>query len=311
MSQILFEQYKEALRRGHIAAARGHLEAAVTAYETAAAIAPNRALPWISLGDVLHRLGRHETSDRAYGNALQRAPGDEAALRGRAAVRLAAGRPVDAARDFEALAESLERSGRLAEASDAACTALEIAESRTLRRTVERLARLLAGLGDDAAIAALARAARHVEPAPIPREEAPVDDALEPSEAAGAVTFAFGPARIEAEALLAAGDTSAARTLLLSIAAAEREAGRLDAALDACLILMTIDPADLAVQLEIAANQATRGWTALAAQKVRLLRRLADLDSNAEAIAAIHAFARDHAIEVGAGSAGSGSAAPA
>ena len=58
MSEVLYEQYKDALRRGHVAALRGRLDAAAAAYREAARIAPDRALPHVGLGGVLARLGR-------------------------------------------------------------------------------------------------------------------------------------------------------------------------------------------------------------------------------------------------------------
>ncbi len=58
MSEVLYEQYKDALRRGHVAALRGQLDAAAAAYREAARIAPDRALPYVGLGGVLTRLGR-------------------------------------------------------------------------------------------------------------------------------------------------------------------------------------------------------------------------------------------------------------
>lgn len=299
MSQVLFEQYKEALRRGHAAVAHGRLEAAAAAYEAAAAVAPDRALPYTSLADVLHRLGRHDASERAYADALQRAAGDETALRGRAALRLELRRPLDAARDLEALAEALEDAGRLPEACDAACDALDIAESRARRRIVERLARQLRSLDSNTEAAeALARAAPYLESAEMLDDEEPGPARGEAIEAPAAAPFDPVAARLEAEALMSSGGVSPARTLLLSIAEAERTAGHLDAALDACLILMTVDPADSAVQLEIAANQAARGWMDLAREKIALLGRLAELDSNAEVATTIRAFAHDHGIDV-------------
>src|SRR3972149_5118565 len=57
MSQALYEEYKEALRRGHVAALRGRLDVAEAAYRAAAAIAPDRALPYGSLGAGLRRAG--------------------------------------------------------------------------------------------------------------------------------------------------------------------------------------------------------------------------------------------------------------
>ena len=45
MSEPLFEQYKAALRRGHMSSLAGHLEQALEAYQEAARLVPERALP--------------------------------------------------------------------------------------------------------------------------------------------------------------------------------------------------------------------------------------------------------------------------
>src|SRR3990170_3615061 len=97
MSQSLYEQYKEGLRRGPVAARPGRREPPAPAYEAAAAMAPDRALPFTSLGGLLHRLGRPDGAEAAYAAALQRAPGDEAALRGRATLRVELGQHLAAA----------------------------------------------------------------------------------------------------------------------------------------------------------------------------------------------------------------------
>ena len=322
MSQSLYEQYKDALRRGHVAALRGRLDDALAAYEAAANIAPDRALPHSSLGDVLHRLGRIDAAEVAYAAALRRVPSDEAALRGRAAMRAAQGSRLDAAGDYEALAASFERAGRLVDACDAARRALELAESRTRRRAVERLAALLREQdANPSAAEALRLAMLLLEPMHGGSTTTPPDagpgvrsEAGSPVEALAAAGDApagqgaiptpalvpeeapFDPAAalLEAEALLDARDVPAAREKLLDLAAQQRALGRLDAALDACLVLMAIDPSDAVLQLEIAANQAARGWSGLAAEKVRLLARLADLDGDATAAAAVAAFAGRH-----------------
>lgn len=390
MSQALFDLYKEALRRGHVAAVQGNLEAALTAYQAAATIAPDRAVPHASVGDVLKRLGRLDEAEHAFDAALQRAPADEGALRGRAATRLELRRPIDAARDLEALADTLERANRIPDACNAACAALEIADTRSRRQIVERLADALIGIASvPGALAALARAEpfldpnrprvvtesvalpapEHLdwpvaapvadaatveaakaeapiprdapaelpaepvaveasaeperepepvsapEPEPVPQPESELEPELEPETAVApdpdltaapevphepqAVESKVEPrarfhvvaARAEAEALLIAGDQQRARPLLLRIAEAEREAGRLDAAIDACLILVTINPADTAVQLELATIQAARGWTDLARDKIALLTRLADLDDDPDSQALVEGSA--------------------
>ena len=139
MSEVLYEQYKDALRRGHVAALRGRLDAAAAAYREAARIAPDRALPYVGLGGVLTRLGRADDALTAYGLALDRAPSDEGAMHGRADVLASLGRRAEAAETLDRLALILERDGRLADACDVARRALELAESRGRRQHVESL----------------------------------------------------------------------------------------------------------------------------------------------------------------------------
>lgn len=324
MSHILYEQYKDALRRGHVAALRGRLHVAVAAYEAAAAIAPDRALPHASLGTVLLRLGRVDAAEAAFAEALLRAPDDETALRRRAEMRAEQGSRLDAARDYEALADSLDRAGRLVDACDAARRALELAESRARRRAVERLAGLLREQdADPSAAEALRLALLLLEPM---HAAAPVAESGPNAPAAGGRTAAVTgetvdadtlepgtgiepsevdhprrdpiSALVEAETLIDAGDVAAARAVLLPLAAQQRSLGRLDAALDACLVLMAVDPSDAALQLEIAANQLARGWSEVAAEKVRLIARLAELEGDSAATAAVAGFAALHGLGV-------------
>jgi tetratricopeptide (TPR) repeat protein len=161
----LYERYKDALRRGHVASLRGRLESAVGAYSEAAQIAPDRALPHAAIGGILVKMNRPADAMQSYGRALKLAPRDEAALRGQADLLAAAGRRVEAAELLDRLADVLDGSNRLADASDAARRALELAESRERRRQVEAYAtRLKASAGDEAAAAALARVLRVLEP---------------------------------------------------------------------------------------------------------------------------------------------------
>src|SRR5512144_2357174 len=84
MARPLFEQYKDALRRGHVALLGGELDAALLAYREAADLVPDRALPHASMGTVLERLGRREEALAAFDRALAIAPDDEATRRARA-----------------------------------------------------------------------------------------------------------------------------------------------------------------------------------------------------------------------------------
>jgi len=330
MSQALYEQYKEALRRGHLAALRGRLDAAAAAYRAAAGIAPDRALPYVSLGGVLRRLERHDEAIAAYGVALSLAPEDEGALRGRAELEADQGRRAEAALDFERLASILESAGRATDAADAARRALELAESRSRRREMERLGGLLRDSGEDrSAVDALDRALRILEAAdasagpgagtlaadgaPVGVAESPIPGA-EPGAAPEPLpdlAAAPGPGpepeapslpdlavlRAVADALLDSGDLAEASERLLALAALHRAAGRHDAAMDACLTLLAMTPSDHRLQREIAAIQLDRGWNSVAVEKLRLLARLADLDGDVEARAAIAAFAAERGLE--------------
>jgi tetratricopeptide (TPR) repeat protein len=276
VSEGLYERYKDALRRGHVATLRERFGEAIVAYEEAAELAPDRALPYSSLGRVLDRLGRPEDALSAYGVALERAAGDEVALAGRAEVLVRLDRRVEAAETLVRLAESHDAAGRLADACDVARRALELAESRPRRRFVERLVgQLRDAAGDEAAIAAMERALRILEPAVAPAvETAAVPGFAQPPDPEALIG--------EADALLAAGDRSAARERYLEAAAAYRVAGQLDAALDACLPILGLEPADPAVHLVLADLYTDRAWHAHAAEKLRLLGRLAALTGDAE-----------------------------
>ena len=137
--EALYERYKDALKRGHIAALRGKLEDALVAYAEAAGIAPERATPHTSAGTVLVRAGRPADALRHYAVALRLAPRDEAALLGRAKALAALGRPGDAADAYDAVAEARLVAGRLSDAVDAARRALELAEGRARRRILAQL----------------------------------------------------------------------------------------------------------------------------------------------------------------------------
>ena len=279
MSEVLYEQYKDALRRGHMAALRGRLDVAAAAYREASRIAPDRALPYVGLGGVLSRLGKAEDALAAYGAALDRAPTDEGAMHGRADVLAALGRRAEAAETLDRLASILERDGRLADACDVARSALELAESRGRRRQVEGLvARLRTAAPEDAAAAdALQRALgvldsgpgvtptrrRRCRRAPPSRSPpGPPDPAL--------LTLAV-------EEALEAGDLDEARRRALVAAIGHREVGQFHAAMDACYQALAILPSDPDIHLLLAELYLDRGWRGPAADKLVLLGRLSQL----------------------------------
>jgi tetratricopeptide (TPR) repeat protein len=284
MSEVLYEQYKDALRRGHVAALRGRLDAAAAAYREAARVAPDRALPYVGLGGVLARLGRSDEALTAYASALERSPRDEGAARGRADVLAALGRRSEAAETLDRLADVLERDGRLADACDVARRSLELAESRGRRRHVETLvARLRETPGDAAAAEALERALGILDsvPGPTPRSGKPADhepDDVTPQREP-VVPKAPDPAllTLAVEEALEAGDLDEARRRALVAATGHRAVGQFHAAMDACYQALAILPSDPDIHLLLAELYLDRGWRGPAADKLVLLGRLAQL----------------------------------
>ena len=312
MSEAVYERYKDALRRGHVAALRGQLEAALEAYAEAASIATERALPHTSIGHVQLRRGRLDEALAAFDAALARAPRDEAGLLGRAEALARAGRAVEAARTLDLVAEIQDAAGRSVEALDSVRRALELAESRARRRSLQRLARLIRESGPDrAAEEALARALRVLEAgaalvAPVAPEPAigaageasaiaVSEPALLPAETvAPAEAAAPQPAQPpaeppapepgtlleRAEAAIDAGEPGPARDALLAAARALGATGRADAALDACYRALAIAPDDPELHLTLVELYLARGWRDLATEKLGLLARLAELEGD-------------------------------
>lgn len=354
MSGSLFEQYKAALRRGHVAALAGDLEAALDAYAAAARLVPERALPIASQGTVLHRLDRWPEAAEAFDRALRMAPDDEAALRARARAREERGLHSGAAADYERLAFVLDVAGRSADAAEAARHAANLEPSAAREALADRLSAAanhaadlapaapvlpLGGARPDAiadaetGLGAETDTGVDVPPEPAPRIAAEsaaltariaelgtqpewVDMGDRPVGAgvAGDVDSGSWPPvdlpsppapplegpppdpealLAEAAALTAAGDTAGARDRMLLAVTVHRAAGRLDAALEVCLQLLTIAPGDPQVHLAIANLQLDRGWTALATEKLELLLRLTSLTGDTQAEADVHGLASE------------------
>ena len=295
MSGALYEQYKEALRRGHVAALRGRLEEALAAYAEAASIATERPLPHSSLGTVYLRLGRVDEAIASFDAALQRVPKDEAALLGRADALERADRRAEAAETLDLVVAVREAAGRPLEALESARRAAEIAGSRRRRRVVARLA---AGPGPaTAATPAQKRPSRRrrtrtptggpgperqAEPEPVPEPAPETEPAPEPAPRPDAAVLVG-----VADRALAAGDAAAARRALLAAAAAYSAAGLRDAALDACHRALELAPGDPDVHLALVDLYVARGWRALAAEKLSLLERLVTLDRDDEALSRV------------------------
>lgn len=308
MSEALYERYKDALRRGHVAALRGRPDAALGAYGEAAKLAPDRPLPLVGIGTVLAGLGKHPEALAAFDAALERAPADDAALRGRADVLIASGDRVRAAEALDRLAAALDANGRPSDALDAARRALELAESRSRRAGVkamvarltqsgpsgdpgvsETLSRAL-GILEDRVLgrgrteAPAARAAEDAgDPAAAPPEapdEAPT--APEPPPEPEAPPFDPVAATAAVEDAAASGDAIATRELALAAAVGHLAAGQLHAAIDVCYLALATNPADPGLHLTLAGLYLDLGWRATAIEKLVLLARLAELGDDTE-----------------------------
>lgn len=279
MTDDLFERYKDALRRGHVAALRDRSEEALAAYAEAEALVPGRPLATISRAGVLLKTGRAEEALAGYEQALRLAPRDTGALAGRAASLARLGRRSDAADAYDVVAEIHQAEGKTVEACEMACHALEQAESKSRRRFIEALARILREAGGDAAAeAALARAELVLGGAGL---------SAAAGERAGEVAPPAPPPpdatalAIEAEAALDVGDVPTALERLLASARAHQREGRSDAALDACYMALAIAPADTDLHLLLVDLYLARGWRAPAADKLFLLGQLIAYDADA------------------------------
>ena len=333
MSGPLFDQYKAALRRGHMSALAGDLEDALDAYREAARLVPERTLPLASQGTVLHRLDRWPEAAEVFDAVLRMSPDDESTVRARATAREERGMRSGAAADFERLAFVLDVAGRAAEAAQAARRATELEPSPTRAALAERLSAAASRGADVRSNGASADAPAELVDAatgrgvdadasaiesdlelPPPPRIVPVTDA----EAARAAQIGdsteswplvdqpspppapmVGPPpeteqlMAEATALFEAGDAAGAGERMLTAVAVHRTAGRLDAALDVCFQLLAIAPGDPHVHLAIANLQLDRGWTPLAREKIDLLLRLTSLTGDTQAEADTHGLASE------------------
>ncbi len=322
--EALYERYKEALKRGHLASLRGAVQDALTAYAEAARIAPERSTPHTSAGNALLRSRRPSEALRHYASALQIAKGDEAALLGRAQALAALGRRGEAATAFDAVADLRAAAGRLADAVDAGRRALELAEGRARRKNLELLiAQLRASEPGEPGRLALEQALQILEgtavagPGRSPATTAPGtgDGPLDGTSVAQAAEVMTGereaaeiaaarrealdrdlPGDMDGEAMARAADAAAdagepevALARLLDLASIQWHLGSVAAALDACYAALSLAPDDLDVHLALVQLYRDRGWIELATEKLDLLERIAALDEDVAAVVRVAA----------------------
>jgi len=289
MTETLFERYKEALRTGHVAVLRGRLEDAAVAYREAISITADRAVPRTALGSVQLRLGDPQGALDAFDGALALEPDDDASLAGKAQALVVLRRAADAALTYDQLAGIRAAQARLADAAEAARRALAIEPTDERRERHARLVEdLRATAGEAVAEGAAARAS-----AERPDLGPPGAEAGAAADAAAGVDEAPATAaepRPDPEALILAleeaaarGDTGSAAAAALGAARGHREAGRMAAAFDACLLGIGVQPGDVDLHLLLADLAVDHGWTGQAGEAYRQLIRLADLDGDAAA----------------------------
>ncbi len=128
MSDPVSTRYKDALRRGHVAVVKGRPREAIGHYEEAGELVPERPLPFVSIGDVYLQMHQPREALEAFDRALECAPSDVDAMRGKAAALDAAGEGVEAGalRSRAAELDAMARAGeRRRGASDPAALELE------------------------------------------------------------------------------------------------------------------------------------------------------------------------------------------
>lgn len=101
--------YQEALHRGHQALLGGDPARALTEYESAAALAADRALPHLSAGRALLALDRAADALAAFERALERGPTDSGSLQGKAEALARLGRAQDASAVVDQIGRLSER----------------------------------------------------------------------------------------------------------------------------------------------------------------------------------------------------------
>ena len=281
-TEILYERYKDALRRGHVAALRGRTDEAIGAYAEAISLAPDRPLAHISRAGVLAKVGRFDDALAGYERALRLAPREVAALGGRAEALARLGRRTEAA-------EAFDSPGRRPRGGRPDGGGLRYRPERPRAGRVEGPPPPHRGPHDQAQRGGRrpgGRAGPRPRP-PRPRgrwpRPCPAPTAAVPAAPATAAAAADGPEApeaiaepppdvlvlaLEAEEALDLGDLATARDRLLSLAAAHQAAGRYAAALDACYGALAVAPSDTNLHLALVDLYLARGWRAPGGRQV-------------------------------------------
>jgi tetratricopeptide (TPR) repeat protein len=266
----LYERYRDALRVGHLAALRGSHDVAVRAYLEAAAILPDRAAPYVGLAKAELAAGRPAEALKAYEAAVERAPNDPAALDGVARSLLALDRRPEAADALDRLAITLLELDRGPDALATLERAIELVDSRWRLGAVARLRSELAPQG-------VPEPAPWLGELPLPAgmdEGEPVEADLDELRVSpGVVPEELRRLAAAVETAGLAGDVAG----LVEGALALARADRLRAAIDACHDALSVAPADPDVHGALALVYRRRGWPKAAARKLRLVDRYLEI----------------------------------
>lgn len=296
MTESVVDRYRAALEAGHLALRAGRLEEAADAYRRAIELGPDRVVPRRSLGAVCLRLGEPLAAITAFDAALELDPVDDEAARGRAQALVVLRRPAEAAGAYDRLAELRSGSGHPGEACDALRRALEIEPTADRReRYVSLVEEVRAVAGDDEAGRAMERAAALLaEPGAATMENGPTGVGTPPAEPVAGTVPGEPAAPLDGETLAvraaeaaARADSAAALEAAMTAARTFHATGHPVAAIDTLLWVQPLAPDDRELHLLLAELEADRGWTSVAAEKLRHLARLAELDGDPDAAARI------------------------
>jgi len=111
MTDPVSVQYKDMLQRGHMSVVNGRPLEAIGHYRQAAALVPERPLPYTRIGHVYLQMEQPRDALTAFESALERAPTDQDALAGKASALGASGR-TDEAGETRRSAAQLESQAR-------------------------------------------------------------------------------------------------------------------------------------------------------------------------------------------------------
>ena len=259
MNETAYNQYRDALRSGHLAVLGGAYDRAIRAYGEAARFQPRRAAPHVGLGKAYLTTGHPDDALRSFEAAVSRAPDNAAALDGAARALVELDRGSDAANLLDRIAAIHHEHGSEEEAIASLERAVEIANSPWRRLMLEQLGRPQA----DAPGAELPWLPDVPVPGDLPLARTAADDVARPIA---------DDLRDIAEAVEAARRRDDVPALVTGALALAR-AGRLRAAAVACHDALLIAPADPDVHRALAEIYRRRGWAGAARRKLRIVER--------------------------------------